>query len=163
MYTYIKGELTELTPTAAIIENNGIGYELQISLQTFAEIQSLRDVMLYIHHHIREDVELWYGFSTKDERNIFRMLIEVNGIGPNTARMMLSSMNSAEIRTAIIGGDVNRIKSIKGIGIKTAQRVIIDLKDKIAKGGEDTTAALFAWFCQGCSRQGCEGGIQGKP
>ena len=144
MYTYIKGELTEITPTAATIENNGIGYELQISLQTFAEIQGLRDVMLYIHHHIREDVEMWYGFATKDERSIFRMLIEVNGIGPNTARMMLSSMNSTEIKTAIISGDVNRIKSIKGIGIKTAQRVIIDLKDKIAKGGEDVSSALFA-------------------
>ena len=144
MYTYIKGELTEITPTAATIENNGIGYELQISLQTFAEIQGLRDVMLYIHHHIREDVEMWYGFATKEERSIFRMLIEVNGIGPNTARMMLSSMNSTEIKTAIISGDVNRIKSIKGIGIKTAQRVIIDLKDKIAKGGEDVSSALFA-------------------
>ncbi len=143
MYTYIKGELTEITPTAATIENNGIGYELQISLQTFAEIQGLRDVMLYIHHHIREDVEMWYGFATKEERSIFRMLIEVNGIGPNTARMMLSSMNSTEIKTAIISGDVNRIKSIKGIGIKTAQRVIIDLKDKIAKGGEDVSSALL--------------------
>ena len=143
MYTYIKGELVEITPTAAVIENNGMGYELQISLQTYTEIQSLRDVMLYIHHHVREDVELWYGFATKEERNIFRMLIEVNGIGPNTARMMLSSMSSAEIKTAIIAGDVNRIKSIKGIGIKTAQRVIIDLKDKIAKGGDDSTAALF--------------------
>ena len=143
MHTYIKGELVEITPTAAVIENNGMGYELQISLQTFTEIQSLRDVMLYIHHHVREDAELWYGFATKEERNIFRMLIEVNGIGPNTARMMLSSMSSAEIKTAIIAGDVNRIKSIKGIGIKTAQRVIIDLKDKIAKGGDDTAAALF--------------------
>ena len=74
MHTYIKGELVEITPTQAVIENNGIGYELQISLQTFTEIQSLRDVMLYIHHHLREDVELWYGFATKDERNIFRML-----------------------------------------------------------------------------------------
>ena len=143
MYSYIKGELVEVGPTQAVIENNGIGYELQISLQTFTEIQGLRDVMLYIHHHLREDVELWYGFATKEERNIFRMLIEVNGIGPNTARMMLSSMNSSEIRTAIISGDVNRIKSIKGIGIKTAQRVIIDLKDKIAKGGEESAAALL--------------------
>ncbi len=143
MYTYIKGELVEITPTTAVIENNGMGYELQISLQTFTEIQSLRDVMLYIHHHVREDVELWYGFATKEERSIFRMLIEVNGIGPNTARMMLSSMSSAEIKTAIIAGDVNRIKGIKGIGIKTAQRVIIDLKDKIAKGGDDTGSALF--------------------
>lgn len=144
MHTYIKGELVEITPTQAVIENNGIGYELQISLQTFTEIQSLHDVMLYIHHHLREDVELWYGFASKEERNIFRMLIEVNGIGPNTARMMLSSMNCQEIRNAIITGNVNRIKSIKGIGIKTAQRVIIDLKDKIAKGGEDNTAAIFA-------------------
>ena len=143
MHTYLKGELVEVTPTQAVIENNGIGYELQISLQTFTEIQSLRDVMLYIHHHLREDVELWYGFATKDERNIFRMLIEVNGIGPNTARMMLSSMSSAEIRTAILTGDVNRIKSIKGIGIKTAQRVIIDLKDKIAKTEDSTPATVL--------------------
>ena len=143
MHTYIKGELVEITPTQAVIENNGIGYELQSSLQTVTEIQSLHDVMLYIHHHLREDVELWYGFATKEERNIFRMLIEVNGIGPNTARMMLSSMNCSEIRNAIITGDVNRIKSIKGIGLKTAQRVIIDLKDKIAKGGEDVSSALF--------------------
>lgn len=153
MYTYIKGELTEITPTAATIENNGIGYELQISLQTFAEIQGLRDVMLYIHHHIREDVEMWYGFATKEERSIFRMLIEVNGIGPNTARMMLSSMNSTEIKTAIISGDVNRIKSIKGIGIKTAQRVIIDLKDKIAKGGEDISSALFVQETQSANME----------
>ncbi len=143
MYTYIKGELVEITPTTATIENNGIGYELQISLQTYTEIHSLRDVMLHIHHHVREDAELWYGFATKEERSIFRMLIEVNGIGPNTARMMLSSMSSTEIKTAIIAGDVNRIKGIKGIGIKTAQRVIIDLKDKIAKGGDDSAAALF--------------------
>ena len=144
MYDYIKGSLAEITPTEAVVENNGIGYKLQISLQTYADIQSLNHVKLYIHHHLREDVELWYGFYTKEERAIFTMLIEVSGIGPNTARMMLSSMNSTEIRNAIISGDVNRIKSIKGIGIKTAQRVIIDLKDKIAKGGEDNTAALFA-------------------
>lgn len=144
MHTYIKGELVEITPTQAVIENNGIGYELQISLQTFTEIQSLHEVMLYIHHHLREDIELWYGFATKDERNVFRMLIEVNGIGPNTARMMLSSMGCAEIRSAIISGDVNRIKSIKGIGLKTAQRVIIDLKDKIAKSGEEATTAILA-------------------
>ena len=143
MHTYIKGELVEITPTQAVIENNGIGYELQISLQTFTEIQSLRDVMLFIHHHLREDIEIWYGFATKDERNIFRMLIEVNGIGPNTARMMLSSMSSAEIRTAILTGDVNRIKSIKGIGLKTAQRVIIDLKDKIAKTEDSTPTTVL--------------------
>ena len=144
MHTYIKGELVEITPTQAVIENNGIGYALQISLQTFTEIQSLHDIMLYIHHHLREDVELWYGFATKEERNIFRMLIEVNGIGPNTARMMLSSMNCQEIRNAIITGDVNRIKSIKGIGLKTAQRVIIDLKDKTKSIGGGMTGSTTA-------------------
>jgi Holliday junction DNA helicase, RuvA subunit len=143
MYSYIKGELVEITPTEAIVENNKIGYELQISLQTFSEIQSLKEVKLFIYHHVREDVELWYGFYSKEERGIFKMLIEVNGIGPNTARMMLSSLNCTEIKTAIISGDVNKIKSIKGIGLKTAQRVIIDLKDKIAKGGEDNSAVIF--------------------
>lgn len=143
MYSYIKGELVEITPTEAIVENNKIGYELQISLQTFSEIQSLKEVKLFIYHHVREDIELWYGFYSKEERGIFKMLIEVNGIGPNTARMMLSSLNCTEIKTAIISGDVNKIKSIKGIGLKTAQRVIIDLKDKIAKGGEDNSAVIF--------------------
>jgi holliday junction DNA helicase RuvA len=143
MYDYIKGQLTEITPTEAVIENNGIGYKLQISLQSFTDIQSLKETKLYIYHHVREDIELWYGFFTKEERSIFMMLIEVSGIGPNTARMMLSSMSSNEIRNAIVTGDVNRIKSIKGIGIKTAQRVIIDLKDKIAKGSGSSVDLLI--------------------
>ena len=143
MYDYIKGQLTEITPTEAVIENNGIGYKLQISLQSFTDIQSLKETKLYIYHHVREDIELWYGFFTKEERCIFMMLIEVSGIGPNTARMMLSSMSSNEIRNAIVTGDVNRIKSIKGIGIKTAQRVIIDLKDKIAKGSGSSVDLLI--------------------
>lgn len=143
MYDYIKGQLTEITPTEAVIENNGIGYKLQISLQSFTDIQSLKETKLYIYHHVREDIVLWYGFFTKEERSIFMMLIEVSGIGPNTARMMLSSMSSNEIRNAIVTGDVNRIKSIKGIGIKTAQRVIIDLKDKIAKGSGSSIDLLI--------------------
>jgi holliday junction DNA helicase RuvA len=134
MYYYITGSLIESTPTEAIIENNGIGYKLQISLQTYSDIQGLNEVKLYIYHHLREDVELWYGFFSKEERNIFLMLIEVNGIGPNTARMMLSSLAPDELKNAILSEDVNKIKSIKGIGLKTAQRVIIDLKDKIIKG-----------------------------
>lgn len=134
MYEYIKGQLTEVTPTEAVIENGAFGYKLQISLQTFTEIQSLRETKLFIYHHVREDIELLYGFFTKEERNIFTMLIEVSGVGTNTARMMLSSMSSAEIRNAIISGDVNRIKSIKGIGLKTAQKIIIELKDKLVKG-----------------------------
>ncbi len=143
MYDYIKGTLAEITPTEAVIENNGIGYKLQISLQTYTDIQALSDVKLYIYHHLREDAELWYGFYKKEERAIFMMLIEVSGIGPNTARMMLSSMTDEEIKTAIIAGDVNRIKSIKGIGLKTAQRVIIDLKDKITKGGATPMESLL--------------------
>lgn len=134
MYEYIKGQLIEVTPTEAVIENGAFGYKLQISLQTFTEIQSLKEIKLFIYHHVREDIELLYGFFTKEERNIFSLLIEVSGVGTNTARMMLSSMSSAEIRNAIISGDVNRIKSIKGIGLKTAQKIIIELKDKLAKG-----------------------------
>lgn len=133
MYDYIKGILVESTPTDAVIENGGIGYSLQISLQTYTGIQGASEVRLYIYHHLREDTELWYGFATKEERSIFLMLIEVNGIGPNTARMMLSSLSCQELKTAIIAGDVNRIKAVKGIGLKTAQRIIIDLKDKIGK------------------------------
>jgi len=143
MYDYIKGSLAEVSPTEAVVENNGIGYRLQISLQTYADIQSLPHVKLYIHHHLREDVELWYGFFKKEERAMFCMLIEISGIGPNTARMMLSSMTEEEIKNAIIAGDVNRIKSIKGIGLKTAQRVIIELKDKITKGGTTAVESLL--------------------
>ncbi|MBE6227113.1 MAG: Holliday junction branch migration protein RuvA [Bacteroidales bacterium] len=143
MYDYIKGSLAEIAPTEAVVENNGIGYRLQISLQTYADIQSLEHVKLYIYHHLREDAELWYGFYKKEERRIFTMLIEVSGIGPNTARMMLSSMTEEEIKNAIIAGDVNRIKSIKGIGLKTAQRVIIELKDKIMKGGNTPMETLL--------------------
>lgn len=140
MYYYITGSLIESTPTEAVIENNGIGYKLQISLQTYSDIQGLNEAKLYIYHHLREDIELWYGFFSKEERNIFLMLIEVNGIGPNTARMMLSSLTPEELKTAIIAEDVNKIKSLKGIGLKTAQRVIIDLKDKIIKGGAQSDA-----------------------
>lgn len=143
MYDYIKGVLTELTPTDVVVENNGIGYKILISLQTYTQLKSNADCRLFIHHHIREDIEQLYGFFDKEERKIFTFLIEVSGIGPNSARMMLSSMTSEEIRNAIITGDVNRLKSIKGIGLKTAQRIIIDLKDKITKhGGGDFSDTL---------------------
>ena len=135
MYDYIKGEVAEIGPTEVVVETGSFGYKLQISLQTYSKIQTGSKVKLFIHHHLREDIELMYGFFDKDERAIFQHLIEVSGIGPNTARMMLSSMTSDEIRNAIITGDINRLKSIKGIGLKTAQRLLIDLKDKIVKGG----------------------------
>ncbi|HNY05416.1 MAG TPA: Holliday junction branch migration protein RuvA [Candidatus Egerieousia sp.] len=144
MYDYIKGQLAEVTPTQAIVETGGIGYKLEISLQTFTDIQSLKDVKLFIYYHVKEDIAMWYGFYTKAERDMFMKLINVNGIGPNTARMMLSSLSSDELKNAIISGDVDKIKSIKGIGLKTAQRVIIDLKDRIVKGGDTSMESLIA-------------------
>ena len=140
MIEYIKGTLAELNPTEAIVENNGIGYSTLISLQTYEEIHGKSEVKLYIHHYMREDEELYYGFATKDERHLFRLLISVSGIGAATARMMLSSMSSDEITNAIQTENINKIKSIKGIGLKSAQRLIIELKDKVGKiSGETPT------------------------
>ncbi len=143
MIDYIKGEITELNPTEVTVECNGIGYRILISLQTFSAIESQKETKIYIHHYLREDEELYYGFSTKDERELFRLLIGVSGIGASTARMMLSSLSSEEIRNAIIAEDINRIKSIKGIGTKSAQRLIIELKDKIVKGAGSDTGTLL--------------------
>ena len=142
MYDYIKGILEESTPTEAVIENNGIGYSLQISLQTYTAIQGCKDVRLYIYHHLREDTELFFGFYSKEERSLFLLLIGVNGIGPNTARMMLSSLSCQELTNAILTGDVNKIKGVKGIGLKTAQRVIIDLKERVGKGYSKSALSL---------------------
>lgn len=135
MIDYIKGKIIELTPTYTVVECCGIGYMIQISLQTFSAMENKSDITIYIHHYLREDDEQFYGFASKDERELFRLLIGVSGIGVATAQMMLSSMSSDEIRNAIISEDINRIKSIKGIGLKTAQRLILELKDKIVKGG----------------------------
>lgn len=134
MIDYIKGKITELNPSEMTLETYGIGYKILISLQTFSSFEGKSDATVYIHHYLREDEELFYGFSTKDERELFRLLIGVSGIGAATARMMLSSLSSEEIRNAIIAEDIARIKSIKGIGIKSAQRLILELKDKIIKG-----------------------------
>ena len=144
MIDYIKGSLAELNPTEAIVECNGIGYSLLISLQTYEGLNGNSEVKVYIHHYLREDEELYYGFATKDERNLFRLLIGVSGIGAATARMMLSSLTSDEIRNAIIAEDINKIKSIKGIGLKSAQRLILELKDKIVKGGGCDTSQIFS-------------------
>ena len=135
MFDYIKGTLVELTPAEAVVETGGFGFDIQISLQTFQSLQGKEKVTVYLYHYIREDDEQFYGFATKDERELFKLLISVSGIGVGTARMMLSSLTDEEIRNAIISEDVARIKSVKGIGLKSAQRVIIDLKDKIIKGG----------------------------
>ena len=140
MIDYIKGRTVELTPTDMVVECYGIGYRILISLQTYEGFNGKDDVTVYIHHYLREDEELYYGFSTKDERELFRLLIGVSGIGVSTARMMLSSLTAEEIRNAIIAEDINKIKSIKGIGLKSAQRLILELKDKVVKGaGADTS------------------------
>lgn len=143
MIDYIKGQITELSPTEVILETYGIGYRILISLQTYESLNSRKDSIVYIHHYLREDEELYYGFASKDERELFRLLIGVSGIGASTARMMLSSMSSEEIRTAILAEDINKIKSIKGIGMKSAQRLILELKDKIVKGGGTDSGQLF--------------------
>lgn len=144
MIDYIKGQITELSPTEVIIETYGIGYRILISLQTYEGLNGKKDATLYIHHYLREDEELYYGFATKDERELFRLLIGVSGIGASTARMMLSSLTADEIRNAIIAEDINKIKSIKGIGLKSAQRLILELKDKVVKGAGADNNVLFS-------------------
>lgn len=144
MIDYIKGSIVELTPADTVVECHGIGYRILISLQTYSQLEGKSETTVYIHHYLREDEELYYGFGSKDERELFRLLISVSGIGASTARMMLSSLSSDEIRNAIIAEDINRIKSIKGIGMKSAQRLILELKDKVVKGGGSETAAIFS-------------------
>jgi len=143
MIDYIKGQIIELTPTELILECGGIGYSILISLQTYEALQLQTQTVAYIHHYIREDEELFYGFATKDERELFRLLIGVSGIGVNSARMMLSSLTSEEIRNAILAEDINKIKSVKGIGLKSAQRLVLELKDKIVKGAGADTGVLL--------------------
>ena len=139
MIEYIKGTLAELSPALAVVEAYGVGYALNISLTTYTKIQGLKDVKLFVHEQMttggRDDSFTLYGFATKQERELYRMLISVSGIGANTARMMLSSLTPTELCNAIANGDEKIIKSVKGIGLKTAQRVILDLKDKIVSTG----------------------------
>ena len=133
MYEYIKGVLVETTPAYAVVDCGGVGYYVHISVNTYSNIATKNDVLLYVHQIVREDALLLYGFFTQEERSLFRALISVSGIGANTANVMLSSMSVDEITNAILTDNVNAIKSVKGIGVKTAQRVIIELKDKIGK------------------------------
>lgn len=142
MIEYIKGELTDLTPAMAVVEAAGVGYALNISLNTFTAIQGKQDVKLYVHEALvtggRDDSFTLYGFASKQEREVYRLLITVSGVGANTARMILSTMSPAELSSAISTGNERLIKSVKGIGLKTAQRIIVDLRDKILSLGMAT-------------------------
>jgi len=142
MYEYISGKIVESSPTHVVLENNGLGYFINISLNTYAAVKELKETTLLVHEHIREDAHLLYGFHERGERELFQQLISVSGIGANTARMMLSSLPPAELRAAILSENTAQLKGIKGIGLKTAQRVIVDLKDKLGKEGADQK--LFA-------------------
>ena len=139
MIEYIKGALTEVTPAQAVVETGGIGYLLNISLNTYTAIQEKKDVKLYVHEVLmtggRDDSMTLYGFATKQEREIYRMLITVRGVGSNTARMILSATSATELVNIISTGNEKALKSVKGIGLKTAQRIIVDLRDKMASNG----------------------------
>jgi holliday junction DNA helicase RuvA len=140
MYEYIEGALKEKNPTYCVIETGGIGYFIQITLSTYTQLESNTRVRLFLHQVVREDAHLLFGFFARAEREMFRMLFTVSGIGANTARMMLSSLSAEDIRQTILAGNASPLQAIKGIGAKTAQRIIIDLRDKIGRdkltGGE---------------------------
>lgn len=139
MIEYIKGELTDLSPAVAVVEAGGVGYGLNISLVTYTAIQGKKEVKLYVHEQLvtggRDDSYTLYGFISKEERKLYRLLLSVNGVGANTARLILSSMSPAELCNAIVSGDERLLKAVKGIGPKAAQRIILELKDKIVQSG----------------------------
>ena len=133
MIYYVNGDFTEKTATNVIVDCAGIGYDVQISLTTYADIEALNKGRLYTYHLIREDAELLFGFSTKREKALFELLISVSGVGANTARMILSSLSPNETEQAILSENASTLQGVKGIGAKTAQRIVIDLKDKVLK------------------------------
>lgn len=137
MIEYIKGRLTALNPAAATVETSGgVAYMMQITLPTFSRLESFEEVKLYVHESIREDAWILYGFIDEEERELFRSLIGVSGVGASTARMILSSIPAAELSSVIVSSDLRRLKSVKGVGAKTAERIIVDLRDKIKPTGD---------------------------
>lgn len=142
MYAYIRGKVRRCSPTVVIVEASGIGYEIHIGLRTYTEIQHRDEVLLWLHLYVKEDLMMLYGFATAEEKEIFQRLISVSGVGPNTARLILSSMSPDEIVQAVHAEDVHAFASVKGIGKKTAQKLIIDLRDKLGKTWEAASGVV---------------------
>jgi Holliday junction DNA helicase RuvA len=140
MYEYISGKLVNVTPASAVIDCNGVGYLLEITLNTYSAIKDLKEVKLLVHEAIREDAHLLYGFFGEDEREMYRLLIGVNGVGPATARMILSTLTVQELQNAILAQNVKKVQAAKGVGPKAAQRIVLELHDKVG-GVSDTTLA----------------------
>lgn len=131
MYEYIKGTIAELSPARVVIEAAGVGYDIAISLQTYSEIEHLAEAKIYVHYVVREDAQLLYGFASKFERELFRHLLSVSGVGGNTARMILSTYSPDELRNIIATGNATLLKNVKGLGLKTAQKIIVELSGKV--------------------------------
>lgn len=146
MIDYISGKIAELTPTRIVIENNGIGYSIEISLQTYAALDGKKEAVVFIQSQMnqRDGIQTDYGFASKSERELFQLITSVSGMGAASARMILSSLSPDELRDAILSENVNTLKSIKGIGLKSAQRMILELKDKIVKGNGSGAEMLFS-------------------
>lgn len=141
MYEYISGQLAEVAPAYAVVDVNGVGYFVNISLHTFSEIEKAEQVKLFLHHVVREDAQLLYGFSSKVERDLFRLLISVSGVGGNTARMIQSTYSPSELRNIIATGNATLLKNVKGLGLKTAQKIIVDLSGKMLDMSSSDAAA----------------------
>lgn len=144
MYEYISGKVAELAPTYAVVEAAGVGYYINISLQTFSAVEHADDVRLYVHFIVREDAQTLYGFATKEERELFRSLISVSGVGGNTARMILSTYSPSELRNIIATENAVLLKNVKGLGLKTAQKIIVELSGKMALMGQQSVAEVSA-------------------
>ena len=142
MYEYIKGNIVELTPTFVVIDNNNIGYHINISLNTYSKIEQNKEAQLFIHFIVREDAQLFFGFADIQEREMFRLLLSVSGVGANTARMIFSSMSPNEVAEAIRTSNIVALKSVKGIGAKSAERIIVDLKDKVGLDDLEATPGV---------------------